>query len=170
MMTTTSLKSHTVRDLAAMAKKKKVAGWHMMRKDQLIDALVKQGSLVKQGNGRTAKPNGSSVHHDKKVRNPRLLRQLDEIKAQLAEAKDLAVHSLDEANGHSKDRLVVMVRDPYWLHAYWELSRRGSTAPGRPWASIGTKPIPSSASTRSAATVRPRLRASWFATSKSTAA
>ena len=44
VMTTTSLKSHTVRDLAAMAKRKKVAGWHMMRKDELIEALVKQGA------------------------------------------------------------------------------------------------------------------------------
>lgn len=118
-MTTISLKSHTVRDLAAMAKKKKVAGWHMMRKDELIRALVKQAG------GRAAKQNGSSGRHDKKPRSPRLLRQLDQIKAQLADAKDLAAHSLDGANGRSRDRLVVMVRDPYWLHAYWELSRRG---------------------------------------------
>src|SRR4051794_14778925 len=23
--------------------------------------------------------------------------------------------------GYGKDRIVVMVRDPYWLHCYWEL-------------------------------------------------
>ena len=39
-------------------------------------------------------------------------------------AKDLAIRTVDGGNGHVKDRLVVMVRDPYWLHAYWELSRR----------------------------------------------
>ena len=37
----------------------------------------------------------------------------------------------------AKDRLVVMVRDPYWLHAYWELSRQGveraQAAIGRDW-------------------------------------
>src|ERR1043166_1083743 len=26
--------------------------------------------------------------------------------------------------GYGKDRIVVMVRDPYWLHAYWELTRQ----------------------------------------------
>ena len=26
--------------------------------------------------------------------------------------------------GYGKDRIVVMVRDPYWLHCYWELTRQ----------------------------------------------
>ena len=37
----------------------------------------------------------------------------------------------------ARDRLVVMVRDPYWLHAYWELSRRSiqraEVAMGQHW-------------------------------------
>ncbi len=42
-----------------------------------------------------------------------------------------------------KDRLVVIVRDPYWLQAYWELSRstlaRAQAALGQDWH--GAKPI-----------------------------
>lgn len=30
----------------------------------------------------------------------------------------------DLPKGYGKDRVVVMVRDPYWLHAYWEITRQ----------------------------------------------
>ena len=43
----------------------------------------------------------------------------------------------------SHDRLVVMVRDPYWLHAYWELNprsvERAQSALGQHWH--GTRPV-----------------------------
>ena len=42
MTTAAKLRTRTVRDLAAMARKKKVAGWHTMRKEELVDALVKE--------------------------------------------------------------------------------------------------------------------------------
>ena len=42
MITAAKLKTRTAKDLAAMAKKKKVPGWHAMRKDELIQSLVKQ--------------------------------------------------------------------------------------------------------------------------------
>src|SRR5262249_44657263 len=29
----------------------------------------------------------------------------------------------DLPQGYGKDRIIVMVRDPYWLHCYWELTR-----------------------------------------------
>jgi len=45
--------------------------------------------------------------------------------------------------GYGKDRIVVMVRDPYWLHCYWELTRqsvqRAESALGQDWH--GAKPI-----------------------------
>jgi len=38
---------------------------------------------------------------------------------------------------YKKDRLIVMVRDPFWLHAYWELTRatidRAEAAMGQRW-------------------------------------
>lgn len=38
---------------------------------------------------------------------------------------------------HVKDRIITMVRDPYWLHTYWELSRatldRAQAALGQDW-------------------------------------
>ncbi|MGD0383245.1 MAG: Rho termination factor N-terminal domain-containing protein, partial [Thermoguttaceae bacterium] len=40
-MTPAALKTRTVRDLANLAKKQKVPGWHAMRKDELVKALLK---------------------------------------------------------------------------------------------------------------------------------
>src|SRR5262249_46318334 len=45
--------------------------------------------------------------------------------------------------GYGKDRIIVMVRDPYWLHCYWELTRhaiqRAEAALGQEWHTA--KPI-----------------------------
>src|SRR6184192_3894730 len=49
----------------------------------------------------------------------------------------------DLPTGYGKDRIVIMVRDPYWLHAYWELTRhaiqRAEAALGQEWHNA--KPI-----------------------------
>jgi hypothetical protein len=196
------LKTRTVKELADMARKKKVHGWHEMRKDDLVRALLRKARQVaakrqatttiafkgdaaksavvkasgqvttnghskngvngKNGahyhNGHGAKnglgtangkhhTNGSAtvelksavngaVEAGPKPRTPQAEMRLQEIKARLAEAKDLAIRSVSN-RGPTKDRLVVMVRDPYWLHAYWELSRRSvqraEAAMGQHW-------------------------------------
>ncbi|MGA2032991.1 MAG: DUF4912 domain-containing protein, partial [Thermoguttaceae bacterium] len=170
MISATELKTRTVKDLAAMARKKKVLGWHAMRKDELVQALIKYARLAQRRgsvasrlakstirahsahNGKAAH-NGKSGHNGKnghngqcrqkarhqqnghngtashaataqKKRPPRLQKRLQQIKAKLAQAKDLTFRSVQQDNGQARDRLVVMVRDPYWLHAYWELNRR----------------------------------------------
>ena len=111
-MTAADLKARTVRDLALMAKRKKVRGWHAMKKDELVRALVRRARAEQQPNRRATAtgPFGG----------PGRRRQ---IQAKLAETKDLTFRNVSEG-AETKDRLVVMVRDPYWLHAYWELSRR----------------------------------------------
>ncbi|MBS0207405.1 MAG: DUF4912 domain-containing protein [Planctomycetes bacterium] len=57
--------------------------------------------------------------------------------------KNLSSNTPQNKPGGVKDRLVAMVRDPYWLHAYWELSRTGveraEAALGQEWHSA--KPI-----------------------------
>ncbi len=54
--------------------------------------------------------------------------------------KDLSVKNKP---GHTKDRIVLMVPDPFWLHCYWELSlqsvQRAEAALGQDWH--GAKPI-----------------------------
>lgn len=131
-MTAADLKNRSARDLASIAKKKKVPGWHAMKKDELVKALLRQKRHE------TIRTNGNG-HKRPAASHPRPSRRLEEIKAKLAEAKDLAFRSVSEGDVSAKDRLVVMVRDPYWLHAYWELSRksieRAKVALGQYWHS-----------------------------------
>lgn len=141
MLTVSKLKTRTVRDLASIAKRKGIAGWHSMRKEQLIQALAKLGraSTLNHANGngrsngspvaepRTKRASKSTNGHANSVplnkRSARTEVRLNQIKSRLLEAKDISGHS-NGTNG-SPDRLVAMVRDSYWLHAYWELSRQG---------------------------------------------
>ena len=68
---------------------------------------------------------------------------MSKARAQQAISKDLAIKSVAERNGHTKDRLVALVLDPYWLHVYWELTRasieRARAAMGQHWH--GSHPV-----------------------------
>lgn len=58
-MTADTLKSKSVKDLADMAKKRGIAGWHGMRKEQLVKALLRMAArkaTPPANNGRVAKP------------------------------------------------------------------------------------------------------------------
>lgn len=149
MMTAQTLSGKSVKDLGQLAKRRGVAGWHAMRKDQLIKALVRMARAKAAQNGHAtgknghlpkpvtrresptaavaAKANGRAQEPIAKPRNPQMLRKLAEAKAKLTKYKDLAQLSNGDANGPVKDRLVVMVRGPHWLHAWWQLSRHSVT-------------------------------------------
>ncbi|MBX9791616.1 MAG: DUF4912 domain-containing protein [Pirellulales bacterium] len=71
-------------------------------------------------------------------KSPVVVRRLTEAKVAQNRFKNLAFRTPPgQPNGFKKDRLIVMVRDPYWLHAYWELSRHGiaraEAALGQDW-------------------------------------
>jgi hypothetical protein len=224
-MTAETLNSYSAKDLAEMAKTRGVRGWHSMRKDQLIKALLKivrekankskarvNGRAATVPNrlastahspvvtGRTpiasrpvpparpvpaAKPvatNGAKPVAAAPVRaeakpvaapkaaaparpvsplpqrkpapapakptDPAVAKRLEEVRVANAMRKDLSYLSMQIANGRNgrgipkviKDRLVVMVRDPYWLQAHWELSRSGvdraQAALGQEWHAV----------------------------------
>ena len=48
MITAASLKSRTSKDLSEMAKRKGISGWHAMRKDELVKALVKDARAAER--------------------------------------------------------------------------------------------------------------------------
>lgn len=151
------------KQLSELARKKGVPGWRDMGKDQLVKALnrirTKAAPVPASAKSRlAAKPikklatNGKPVlnGHDRTAKStPGSQRSAardttaNGIPAAIAErsAADLAI--ISEAStkglptGHNKDRIVVMVRDPYWLHVYWELThqacQRGEAALGQDW-------------------------------------
>ena len=215
-MTAETLNSYSAKDLAEMAKNRGVPGWHGMRKEQLIKALVKaarqktnkvRGREVARGSApaprvvKSSKPavvapraslngtmsnksaaNGKPAASSSKPssngvpasghslngnaarsaapqraakplppRDPEVTRKLEVIRTASALKKDLAYLSHQLASGKNgrglqkvvKDRLVVMVRDSYWLQAHWELSRNGveraQAALGQEWHAV--KPV-----------------------------
>jgi uncharacterized protein len=148
-MTAQTLRSRSLKDLAGMARKRGVHGWHSMRKDQLVRALLQAASKRSDGaklNGKTVAPvsragtlksngaarrptgsrNGTGNVQGRATQNPRIAKRLEQAKVRLMRAKILATDQNDGGHGvPAKDRLVVMVRGPYWLHAYWELTPAG---------------------------------------------
>lgn len=145
MITAASLRTYKQRDLAQMAKRKGVPKWHSMRKDELIQALVKAAKGAKSNaNGKskaTASKRSSSAAAKKSNTNKRVSRRIQSAQKERERQRDLStVHgngngSSHRANGRPKsaangktvtqprDRIVLMVRDPYWLHIHWELTR-----------------------------------------------
>ena len=139
-MTAATLRSLTAKDLAQMARERGVAGWHSMRKEELIGALVRVAK--RRASAETKLATGRQGHVE--VAPPRDLqaqRKLSQLQDKLAQVRNLATTSTDSIS--RQDRLIVMVRDPYWLHAYWELSPRSidraQAAMGQRWH--GAKPV-----------------------------
>ena len=195
-MTAETLRTYTLKDLARMAKKRGVNGWHAMRKDQLVRALVRRVAPASTAKKSTRKPvllkrivkapqrvvrathataNGSPKSNvapksngapkanvvlksngapkangaprangvlksngAPKAKHPAVVKRLADARARSDRMKNLASFRSPKApNGYTKDRLVVMVRDAYWLHANWELTRQGveraQAAMGQEW-------------------------------------
>ncbi len=169
LMTTASLREKPVRDLARLAKQHGVTGWHSMRKDQLIRALVKKAksktaapaatlrpSTAGKGKPKSvkstdraspsaAKGNRSSLkngHAQKKStsRAAVIARRLQDARERLERAKSMSSAPEKGPSGRPRrDRIVLMVRGPHWIHAFWEITPRSMTraeaALGQEWHS-----------------------------------
>ncbi len=139
-MTTANLKEKPVRDLARMAKQNGVAGWHSMRKDQLIRALVRKAKSRHAAVSAAQATTGDT----KAVRDAVVSQRIQEARARLAKVKNLATPpESGRASRAPRDRMVVMVRGPHWLHAFWEITPRSITraqaALGQEWH--GARPV-----------------------------
>ncbi|HEY2840807.1 MAG TPA: DUF4912 domain-containing protein [Pirellulales bacterium] len=194
------LNNRSAKDLAEMAKKRGVRGWHSMRKDQLIKALARLNGKTKTravAQARTPQPSrapqpsrtvstsssraappravpSAAVQPPRSVqqavrqpvaatrrstaaaarprlskpqprvvekpKDPRVVKQIQDARDKQSRWKNLACQAPNgKPNAEVKDRLVVLVRDSYWLHANWELNRAGieraEAAMGQDWHS-----------------------------------
>lgn len=149
-MTAATLRSYTAKDLAQMARERGVEGWHGMRKEELIRALVRVAQRranarhrsERNGHSLTANSNGHASNKgngaSRRPVDSKAKRKLSQLHDKLAAIRNMASENGAAGESH-QDRLVVMVRDPYWLHAYWELSQRSvdraQAALGQRWHS-----------------------------------
>jgi uncharacterized protein len=122
-MTVEALKDCNKKILARMAKEQGIVGWHAMRKDQLIRALSPAAPSSRKDGAKAAAASAKATRPVVAVPS----RPMAPLPAS------------PRALGHDcgKDRIITMVRDPYWLHTYWELSRatlgRAQMALGPDW-------------------------------------
>lgn len=160
-MTAETLKRHTCKDLAEMAKKRGVRGWHAMKKEQLVKALLRAGRSRSSNSKTASRRSSSAVASSRRNGSARAAlngkaasgkasngkkpvarngtsngnRRVQKARAEQFSRKDLS----GKGDRFTKDRLVVMVRDAYWLHVYWELTRHGveraRAALGQQWHS-----------------------------------
>src|SRR4051812_43919573 len=142
-MTASSLRSQSCKELAQMARSVGLPGWHSMRKDELVRALINHARRKpRRANGSdiVAHSNGGSGAQAARAKSHEKLRQLHN---RLTELRQISSPVVPDEKRDVQDRLVVMVRDPYWLHAYWELAPRSidraQAAMGQRWH--GAQPV-----------------------------
>src|SRR5437870_75255 len=150
------LQSASKKDLADRAKKLGIAGHSGMTKDELVKAVSralkkkeKEREKAKAAKARPAIPtpslNGKHHANGKPMPPaPTAKKKADRKAAEPAPAANLNGRPPRHLQGgHAKDRIVVVVRDPYWLHVFWELThqsvQRAEAALGQDWH--GARPI-----------------------------
>jgi hypothetical protein len=148
-MTKQNLEGRTKKVLADMARKKRIAGWSAMSKAELVSALSRQSAASAKAKTAAAPKKRRLQTQVAAARNTSqnstAEEQVERSKYEVGiPTKDLSAKvPKDLPGGYGRDRVVVMVRDPYWLHAYWELTRhavqRAEAALGQDWH--GARPI-----------------------------
>jgi hypothetical protein len=150
------LQSASKKDLADRAKRLGIAGHSTMNKDELVKAVTralkkkeKEREKAKAAKAKPALPvpslNGKHHANGKPTAPaPAAKKKADKRAAEPAPTTNLnGKPPRHLQGGHQKDRIVVVVRDPFWLHVFWELTQqsvqRAEAALGQDWH--GARPI-----------------------------
>ena len=135
-MTRDQLQAFTRKQLADMARQQGIAGWHAMRKEELVLALEEP---IRKDRRKKVASSSRPVAPVQKAAARNTSGSPEESKYDVGvPTRDLSSRvPRDLPAGYGKDRICCMVRDPYWLHAYWELTRqaiqRAEAALGQEW-------------------------------------
>jgi hypothetical protein len=144
-MTASTLRTQSCKELSQMARAMGLAGWHSMRKDELVRALINHSRRKPKGStiGAAALQANGDAHSNGKAARLKANEGLRQLRNRLTEIRQISSSNGQATRRQAEDRLVVMVRDPYWLHAYWELApqsvERAQSALGQHWHA--TKPV-----------------------------
>jgi len=140
------------KELLEIARKNGIVGCGGMKKDELLAALVKQDKAKARAKRKTPSRVKSKTRSQPQHAAAHFTNGTSSVEEQIERSKfDVGVPTKDLSTkiskelpqGYGKDRVVCMVRDPYWLHTYWEITRqaveRAEAALAQDWH--GAKPI-----------------------------
>lgn len=143
-MTPESLRSKTRKELADLAKSRHVAGWHGMRKDELVEALLDVHSSRTETTATTTAvrevppppvtvaPLPPAARTSRRTGRTRVSNEPGPVKATVRRDISTIPDGMQEV-----EELTVVAHDPNWLHARWTLKRstvqRAVTALGYDW-------------------------------------
>jgi hypothetical protein len=136
-MTRDQFQDWTKQKLIELARREGIPGWHDMRKDELVQALRKHAARVRRRKAHKVPVQRAAARNTSG--SPSAEEQVESSKYDMGvPTRDLSAKvPKDLPAGYGKDRIVAMVRDPYWLHCYWELTRhaiqRAEAALGQEW-------------------------------------
>jgi len=167
MATSNELNSLTLTDLGILAKEIALPGWSKMRKEDLVKILVAKsrgkaaGEIINQFLTPSKKKSASGAKKPAESRvadtsKKKISPKTGEIPKKTPEKEEpprltgvaaVLPHFMGKdglrrdistrAEDGKPDRLVLMVRDPFWLHAFWEISaktmERAKVALGHIW-------------------------------------
>ncbi|MBX3417505.1 MAG: DUF4912 domain-containing protein [Pirellulaceae bacterium] len=168
LVTLANLRAQTSKDLAQLARSSGVAGWSSMRKEQLVKALLKvlkkrETAIAKAENkslpktnesksgskpAKTAVGNKPAPKHSApnlEIERSAIAAKLEREAVERERLKNLALTAslAKDEKRVEKDRLILIVRDSFWLQAYWEITpttvSRAKTSLEKNWR--GAKPV-----------------------------
>jgi hypothetical protein len=148
IMNKKELLAQTRQALLKIAGELGIKGRTRMKKAQLTEAIVKAGTM-KRETGRKKVPDRSAPTTSRKKRRRKPVREKSQVRRSWREQQSAVQHAKYEAKAstefqaarpqgerpapapmrdlpasYEEDRIVLLVRDPYWIHAYWDISRR----------------------------------------------
>ena len=120
-MTEAELRSRTRKELAEMAKRRRIAGWSPMRKDELIKALIAAGgSKRRRATGR--RPSQSTKRAATRRNGSKSVASKPTIGG--THARNISTETLhSEKNGERTDELTATLCESDWIRVHWRLSR-----------------------------------------------
>jgi len=126
-MTESEIRALTRRQLVATAKEKQVKNYGRLTKDQLVDALIAVEAGVPPAAKKAARPEAAAVNIPtaalRKEPPGGWQERVEETKYYTGPVEKRWEEMPTEIPvSYGDNRIVVLVRDPWWLHAYWEVS------------------------------------------------
>ncbi|HRZ87440.1 MAG TPA: DUF4912 domain-containing protein [bacterium] len=109
-------------ELLSLAEEKRVKGWKSLNKAKLVEAILKLSSVEDKLEARkaavraTATAAPAEVHHEEQ--------KIAQSKYYVGPAVAQTFKETDFVfpQGYGVDKIVLLVRDPYWMHTYWEIT------------------------------------------------